>query len=154
MLPLLLGVLVAAQTTARSAQKPADATLAPADVSGIYTFLREGEFVQLTVDDGNLSGYISRIGDSDSDRGQIIDQFFDKASLNGDRLSFTTKTIHGLWYEFSGTISSKPGRRPSEEASRVIKGTLIQHISDDKGASKAMQRQVEFKSFPEDLSRP
>ncbi len=120
----------------------------------MYTFLREGEFVQLTVDDGKLSGYVSRFGDSDSDKGQFIDQFFDKTSLQGDHISFTTKTIHGMWYEFSGTIAITSGRKPPEEGYRVIKGTLIQHASDAKGVDKAMQRQVEFKSFPADLSKP
>jgi hypothetical protein len=151
---VLLGTAVSAQQNPHPAQKPADATAAAAELSGMYTFLREGEFVQLTVDDGKLSGYISRIGDSDSDRGQIIDQFFDKASLDGDHLSFTTKTIHGLSYEFSGTVITKPGRRESEEGSRIIKGTLVQHVSDEKGGKKAMQRQVEFRSFPADLSQP
>jgi len=127
---------------------------AASDVSGMYTFLRDGEFVQLTVDDGKLSGYVSRFGDSDSDKGQFIDQFFDKTSLQGDHLSFTTKTIHGMWYDFSGTITTTSGRKPPEEGYRVIKGTLIQHTSDDKGAEKALQRQVEFKSFPADLSKP
>jgi hypothetical protein len=107
-----------------------------------------------TVDDGKLSGYVSRFGDSDSDKGQFIEQFFDKTSLQGDHLSFTTKTIHGMWYDFSGTITITSGRKPPEEGYRVIKGTLIQHTSDDKGAEKAMQRQVEFKSFPADLSKP
>jgi len=31
---------------------------------------------------------------------------------------------------------------------------LVQHASDAKGVDKAMQRQVEFKSFPADLSKP
>lgn len=135
-------------------QESAKARDAASDISGMYTFLREGEFVQLTVDDGKLSGYVSRFGDSDSDKGQFIDQFFDKTSLQGDHISFTTKTIHGMWYEFSGTIAITSGRKPPEEGYRVIKGTLIQHASDAKGVDKAMQRQVEFKSFPADLSKP
>ena len=127
---------------------------ASSDLSGTYTFLREGEFVQLTVDEGRLSGYVSRLGDTDSDRGQIVDQFFDKASLEGNHLSFNTKTVHGVWYDFSGTISIAPGKKPGEEGYRVVKGTLVQHATDAKGAEKTMQRQVEFKSFPADLSQP
>jgi len=150
----LLTLAVARPPIASATQKSAKAQDAASDISGMYTFLREGEFVQFTVDDGRLSGYVSRFGDSDSDKGQFIDQFFDKTSLQGDHLSFTTKTIHGMWYEFSGTVTTTPGRKPPEEGYRVIKGTLIQHSSDDKGADKAMQRQVEFKSFPADLSKP
>ena len=120
----------------------------------MYSFLREGEFVQLTVEDGKVSGYISRFGDADSDKGQFIDQFFDKATLAGDRLSFKTKTVHGVWYEFTGVITITPGKQPGQEDYRVIKGTLVQHATDASNHDKASQRQVEFKSFPQDLSKP
>jgi hypothetical protein len=124
------------------------------DISGMYSFLREGDYVQLTVEEGRLSGYISHFGDTDNDKGELIDQFFDKTSLQGNRISFNTKTVHGIWYDFSGTISVAPGKKPGEEGYRVIKGTLTQHATDAKGAEKAMQRQVDFKSFPADLSQP
>ncbi len=150
----LLTMAVARTPLASATQESARARDAASDISGMYSFLREGEFVQLTVDDGKLSGYISRFGDSDSDKGQFIDQFFDKTSLQGGRLSFTTKTIHGMWYDFSGTITTTAGRKPPEEGYRVIKGTLMQHLTDAKGVEKAMQRQVEFKSFPADLNKP
>jgi hypothetical protein len=124
------------------------------DISGMYTFLREGEFVQLTVQDGRLSGYVSRFGDTDSDKGQVIDQFFDKTSLAGDRLTFNTKPVHGVWYGFTGLMTIATGKQPTQEGFHVMKGTLIQHATDAKGAEKTVQRQVEFKSFPADLSKP
>ncbi len=99
-----------------TAQQPASQATAANEVSGTYTFLREGEFVQLTVDDGKLSGYISRFGDSDSDKGQFIDQFFDKTSLVGDRLTFNTKTVHGVWYAFNGRVTSPPANSPTAKA--------------------------------------
>ncbi len=34
-----------------------------------------------------------------------------------------------------------------------MKGTLVQHTENDKGADKVMQRQVEFKSFPSDMGK-
>ncbi len=134
------------------AQETAKANAAT-DISGMYTFLREGEFVQLTIDDGKLSGYISRFGETDSDKGQFIDQFFDKTSLVGDRLTFTTKTVHGIWYDFNGRVSTAAGKQPNSEGYRVMKGTLIQHTADDKGGDKPMERQVEFKSFPSDMGK-
>lgn len=134
-------------------QEPASPATAVNEVSGTYTFLREGEFVQLTVDDGKLSGYISRFGDSDSDKGQFIDQFFDKTSLVGDRLTFNTKPVHGVWYAFNGRVNVTIGKQPDSEGYRVMKGTLVQHTANDKGAEKVMQRQVEFKSFPSDVGK-
>jgi len=142
------------QSSSSAAQNPGKANDAASDPSGMYTFLRDGEFVQLTVDEGKLSGYISRFGDTESDKGTFIDQFFDKASLEGDHLSFTTKTVHGVWYEFTGDITKTAGKQPAQESYRVIKGTLIQHATDASNADKARQRQVEFKSFPQDLSKP
>ncbi len=135
------------------AQEEAKNTAAANDISGMYTFLRDGEFVQLTVDDGKLSGYLSRYGESESDKGQFIDQFFDKTSLVGDRLSFNAKTVHGIWYDFNGRVSITPGKQPASEGYRVMKGTLIEHATDEKGSEKSMQRQVEFKSFPSDMHR-
>ena len=148
-----LCVFVAANPLALPAQEPAKPANAAADVSGTYTFLREGEFVQLTVDDGKLSGYISRFGDTESDKGQFIDQFFDKTSLIGDRLTFNTKTVHGIWYAFNGKVTLNHGKPPDSEGYRVMTGTLVQHTSDEKGTEKTMQRQVEFKSFPSDMGK-
>jgi hypothetical protein len=153
---LLSAALVVALMTIMTAQQPSSSAAQDAanDPSGMYSFLRDGEFVQLTVEDGKLSGYVSRFGDSDNDKGQFIDQFFDKASLNGDHLTFTTKTVHGTWYEFTGVITKTAGKQPAQEGYRVIKGTLIQHMTDANKVDKPQQREMEFKSFPEDLSKP
>src|SRR5438874_2490579 len=57
---------------------------APAeDISGMYSFLNDGEFVQINLDKGGASGYISRMGDLESDRGTFLDQFFSQASVQG-----------------------------------------------------------------------
>ncbi len=147
-------VLVVALVTFVAAQQPRSSAAQDAgnDPSGMYSFLREGEFLQLTLEDGKLSGYVSRFGDGD--KGTFIDQFFDKASLDGDHLTFTTKTVHGTWYEFSGVITKTAGKQPSQEGYRVIKGTLIQHMTDANKVDMPRQREVEFKSFPQDLSKP
>jgi|SRR5208283_5415867 len=123
------------------------------DLSGMFTFLREGEFVQLTDDDGEISGFVSRFGDTDSDKGQFIDQFFDKASLAGDHLYFKTKTVHAMWYEFDGTLTVVAGKQKGEEGYRVLRGKLTLHASDAKGVEHASEKTVEFKSFP-DMRRP
>jgi hypothetical protein len=135
---------VANQSTVKS---PATAD----DPSGTYTFLKDGEFVQLNIEAGKLSGYISRFGDADSDKGEFIDQFFEKASLDGQRVTFTTKVVHGVSYEFKGMVTLTPGRLPKQEGYRVLKGTLTQHAQDASGSEKTSQRAVEFKSFPPDM---
>src|SRR5580692_12886627 len=50
-------------------QNPTENSTPAADYSGMYSFLREGEFVQITVEDaGKVTGFVSRYGDSESDR--------------------------------------------------------------------------------------
>ena len=139
------------------AQTPSQSNVAhdPAtDPAGLYSFVREGESLQLTLEDGELSGYITRFGESDSDKGLLIDQFFSKGSLKDNHLTFATKAVHGVWYEFNGTIEVEPGKAPGVEGYRVLKGTLKQHTADAKGNDNVRDRSVEFKSFPEGVSRP
>jgi hypothetical protein len=152
---VFLGCVMAlvALTTGAGAQTSSSTPANPADLSGMFTFLKEGEFVQLSVEDGKLSGFISRFGETESDKGQFIDQFFDKASLEGDHLYFKTKTVHGMWYELDGTLAVTPGKQAGQEGYRVIRGKLTLHASDAKGTERATEKTVEFKSFP-DMKRP
>ena len=151
---LLVAAVVSAVLLSSSAVVFAQASAPPvsSDLSGMFTFLREGEFVQLTVEDGELSGFVSRFGDSDTDKGEFIDQFFDRASLQGDHLTFKTKTVHAVWYEFDGTLTTVAGKQKGDEGYRVLRGKLTMHTADAKGADHASERTVEFKSFP-DLRR-
>src|SRR5689334_1331813 len=68
----------------------------PQPYSGMYSFLKDGEFVQLTVEDaGRVTGFISRFGNQESDKGAFLDQFFKTGKLEGNKLSFTTEVVHG-----------------------------------------------------------
>ncbi len=115
----------------------------------MFTFLREGEFVQLSLEDGQLTGFISRFGDSDDDKGEFIDQFFDKASLQGDHLTFKTKTVHAAWYEFDGTLTTTAGKQRGEEGYRVMRGKVTLHKADAAGKDQSSERTVELQSFPD-----
>ena len=151
---LVVAAVVSALVLSSSAVVFAQTSAPPvsSDLSGMFTFLREGEFVQLTVEDGELSGFVSRFGDSDTDKGEFIDQFFDKASIQGEHLTFKTKTVHAVWYEFDGTLTTVAGKQKGDEGYRVLRGKLTMHTADAKGADHASERTVEFKSFP-DLRR-
>jgi hypothetical protein len=146
---VLLWVVAMPAISHAQASAPSNAN----DPSGMYTFLKEGEFVQLNVEDGKLSGFVSRFGDTDSDKGEFIDQFFDKTSLDGNHLSFKTKTVHAISYDFDGTVSVEPGKKVGDEGYRVIRGKLTLHATDAKGDESVSERIVEFKLFP-DLRHP
>jgi hypothetical protein len=121
------------------------------DVSGMYTFLREGEFVEVDVEpDGRVTGFVSRYGERDSDRGAFLDHMFTKGSMQGNKLAFTTRSVHGVAFEFKGTVDRGEGKSPGAEAYHVIKGTLTQITEDKDHKTSAEQRDVEFKSFPSD----
>jgi hypothetical protein len=141
---LLLPLLSAAPQTAPPATD---------DYSGMYTFLREGEFIQVTVEEGKVTGFISRFGDSDADKNEFLDQFFESGQLESGHLTFTTKNVHGSWFTFDGTLGRGAGKKPEEEGYYVIRGTLIRFRSDaDKKNTSQDSRRVEFKSFPRDVT--
>ena len=133
-----------------AAAKPAE------DYSGMYTFLKDGEFVQVTVEDEKrVSGFISRYGELESDRGVFLDQFFKQGKLDGEKLSFTTQTVHGTWYEFKGAIERGEGKNPGDEAYYLLKGILTQYSIDSNQKTSSKSREVVFKSFPQDMgSKP
>lgn len=144
---LLLTAAVAGNCQATKGSAP------PAeDISGMYSFLNEGEFLQINIEAGSVSGYISRMGDQESDRGNFLDQFFDKASVQSHEVSFTTKQIHGEWFEFKGRFERGHGNTKSEDGYYVLRGTLTQFSGDEKNpASKAKQVELKWLAQPEDV---
>lgn len=145
--------LLAAQKD--DAQAPSVHSKPSVDYSGMYSFLQEGEFVQVTVEDqGHVTGFVSRFGDLDSDKGMFLDQFFKQGKLDGNKLTFTTDTVHGVWFDFKGTIDRGSGKNTAEEAFYVIKGTLTMYSTDANKKTSAKNREVAFKSFPQDVAPP
>jgi hypothetical protein len=121
--------------------------------SGMYAFLKEGEFVQVTVEDtGHVTGFVSRFGDGESDQGAFLDQFFKSGKLEGNKLSFTTEIVHGVAFDFKGTVERGEGKNPGDEAYFVLKGTLTENASDVNKKVTSRAREVVFKLFPQDAS--
>jgi hypothetical protein len=153
-------MLAAAQTNPNppdknAAGKPTSSSAPASDYSGMYSFVRDGEFVQLTLEDqGHVTGFISRYGDSENDRGVFLDQFFKPGKLEGNQLAFTTETVHGVAFEFHGTIDRGEGKNRADEAYYVLKGTLVKNTTDDAKKTSSQSSEVALKSFPQDLSPP
>jgi hypothetical protein len=127
------------------ANNRAAAKTAPAeDISGMYSFLREGEFVQINLEQNRVSGYISRQGDLESDRGAFLDQFFEKASIEGHDVSFTTRPVHGVIFEFKGRFERGEAKSKTQDGYYIIRGTLSETVLDgDKKTTRS--REVAFK---------
>jgi hypothetical protein len=125
-----------------------------ADYSGMYTFLQDGEFVQITVEDqGHVIGFVSRYADAEG-AGGFLDHFFKSAKLDGNQLAFTTEPVQGVSFEFRGTIERGEGKSRGDEAFYVLKGTLIENTTDEAKKTSSRSSQVVLKSFPQDMAPP
>jgi hypothetical protein len=157
-LALALAVLtVSAELRAQAAKPsppvPDQAAKSGHEYSGMYTFVKEGEFVQVTIEDaGHVSGFISRFGDGESDKGAFLDQFFKTGKLEGNKLTFTTEVVHGVTFDFRGTVDRGEGKNPGDEAYFVLKGTLTENASDVNKKVTSHSREVLFKMFPQDAT--
>jgi hypothetical protein len=151
--PMFAGLAFTAQAFAQeskaTAPKAAEEAKPGKQYSGMYNFLEEGEFVQITVEDnGRLTGFVSRYTDEDSAKGAFLEQYFRSGKLEGDKLTFVTETQHGLWFEFKGTVERGEGKKPGDEAYYVLKGTLSDNTSDAQKKITTHAREVELKIFP------
>ena len=136
------------RTVAQTPSQPP--TGATPDYSGMYSFVKEGEFIQITLEDKcKVSGFISRYGDSDSDKGAFLDQFIKSGTSNGSHVAFATESLHGVTYTFEGVFERGTGKKPQDEGYFVVRGTLTRNVVSADGKDQSTQsRQVEFRSFP------
>ena len=138
--------------TGKPAASPADSDRGH-EYSGMYSFRKDGEFVQVSVADADhVTGFVSRFGDGESDKGAFLDQYFKTAKLDGTKLAFTTEIVHGTSFDFKGTIERGEGKNPGDEAYYVLKGTLTENISDVNKKVTSHAQEVALKMFPQDAS--
>src|SRR5580700_2666405 len=155
---MVLASSAAAQESKAAASKAGDSpaaheATAGREYSGMYSFLEEGEFVQITVEDeGRVTGFVSRYGDGESDKGAFLDQFFRSGKLDGTKLTFTTETVHAVWFEFKGTVERGEGKNPGDEAYYVLKGTITDNTTDAEKKVTSHGHEVVFKMFPAEAS--
>src|SRR5580692_10404402 len=143
---------------ASTPKPPSPAPAAPAkdandgkQYSGMYTFLKEGEYLQITVEDaGQVTGFLSRYDEGGSEKGTFIDQFFKAGKLDDNKLSFTTKPSNDLWFEFNGTAQRGEGQNPGEEGYYVLKGSLTENTTGPDKKVSSRHRDVTFKMFPQE----
>jgi hypothetical protein len=139
----------------KAAPKAADSAAAAREAkgarefSGMYSFLKDGEFVQITVEDeGKVTGFVSRYGEGESDKGAFLDQYFRSGKVEGNKLSFTTETVRAVWFEFTGTVERGEGKNPGDEGYYALKGTLTDNTSDATKKVTSHSQEVVLKMFP------
>ncbi|MGB7190390.1 MAG: hypothetical protein WBD10_09660 [Acidobacteriaceae bacterium] len=112
----------------------------PEEASGEYVLDVHGSIIQITIEHSRLTGYVTRMeGDT------ALTLFFDKASINGNRLSFTTKTVHGLRYAFRGVITRGEAPELSSTGYYRLTGELTAYRGAAPGPAPA---HVSLKSTP------
>jgi hypothetical protein len=131
-------------------QPQPDSVALLADASGPYAFDHNNESIEIDIHHGRLKGYIARLGDAETDKGTPLTYFFDRTSIRGDRLSFATRVVHGVWYSFDGTILRGDAKEREDEGYYVLTGKLQVHHPRDSGKSSSEiveQRTVHYKSL-------
>jgi len=115
------------------------------DISGMYSFLRDGESIQLNLQDGKLSGWVTTYGFLESDKDTLVDRFFQKATLRDDQVYFITKPLHGCWLEFTGRVERGEAATRAKEGYFRLSGNLTEYATDADGRVSAKRRDVVFK---------
>ncbi len=133
-----------------SAQEPSSL---PEDVWGSYQFDHSDDSIELDLDRNKLTGYITQLGDAETDSNTPLTFFFDQSAIDGGEISFQTRVVHGVWYSFRGTIVRGDGKTRADEGYYVLRGVLATHHPQsgrDKSADEMIEkRQVHFKSMPQ-----
>jgi len=72
-----------------------------------------------------------------------------KGSLDGDKITFVTKPVHGISYEFAGTVERGAAATHDKDGYYELRGTLTQNtIAQDKIIA-AKSREITMKLFPD-----
>jgi hypothetical protein len=101
-------------------------TLLPLEASGPYSLGSTGQ-IDVELQPDRLSGFITRLGDRESDEGTPLTFFFATSRLVGQRLAFTTRQVHGVWFSFEGTIVRGSARSRDQQGYYLLEGRLVMH---------------------------
>ena len=101
-------------------------TMLPQEASGEYS-LGSGGIIELDLQPDRLSGFITRLGDRESDEGTPLTFFFATSRLAGQQLAFTTRQVHGVWFSFEGTVVRGSARARDQQGYYMLQGRLVLH---------------------------
>jgi hypothetical protein len=116
------------------------------DITGDYEFLQPYNTLAILQEDELLKGYIDVL-QSQSESDAIISYPITIGERKGDHVEFRTRTIHAMYYRFSGTVQRGKGNKKDDPDYLELVGELqtVQHNSVTH-EDKADRKQVVFKS--------
>jgi hypothetical protein len=116
------------------------ATDFPADAAGFYRFRDDAQGVRIVSHDGDISGYLLKFGKGSSDKDMVLGYLFSDVAGNRNRLYFTTRQVHGVWYGFEGQVVPHRGLNHSDPANYILQGTLTMHDEAQQAIESATVR--------------
>jgi hypothetical protein len=125
----------------------------PQEASGAYALSpNPAEVIQIILngddDSVRLQGYLTRVGDGESDRGAALSFFFARTSVSSSQVTFITRQVHGIWWSFAGTIERGSAQMSTEKGYYFLNGTLTEHFDTGQSAP----RRVSLPLLPEAAS--
>jgi hypothetical protein len=126
----------------------------PPEASGSYALSpnNPAEVIEIILngedDTVRLQGYLTRVGDGQSDRGAPLSFFFARTTVSPERLTFATRQVHGIWWSFVGTIERGSAQMSTQKGYYFLNGMLTEHF--DTGQSQP--RRVSLPLIPEGQS--
>jgi hypothetical protein len=125
----------------------------PQEASGAYALsANSAEVIEIILNgDGDsvrLQGYLTRMGDSESDQGAPLSFFFARTTVSPAQLTFITRQVHGIWWSFAGTIERGSVQSSAQKGYYFLNGTLTEHFDTGQSAP----RRVSLPLLPEGQS--
>jgi hypothetical protein len=122
----------------------------PQEASGAYALSpNPAEVIEIILngddDSVRLQGYLTRVGDGESDRGAPLSFFFTRTTVGLTQLTFITRQVHGIWWSFAGSIDPGSVQMSTQKGYYFLNGTLTEHF--DTGQSQP--RRVSLPLIPE-----
>jgi hypothetical protein len=111
----------------------------PDEASGSYALSpNPAEVIEIILngqdDEVRLQGYLTRLGDGESDHGAPLTYFFVRTTVSPTQLTFITRQVHGIWWNFAGTIDRGSAQMSTAKGYYFLNGTLTEHF--DSGQSQ------------------
>ena len=138
------------QALAESGVFPPGRSNLPEEAAGAYGLSpNPAEIIEMILNgDGNevrLQGYLTRLGEGESDQGAPLTYFFARTTVSPTQLTFITRQVHGLWWSFAGTINRGNAQMSTQKGYYFLNGTLTEHLETGQSAP----RRVSLPLLPE-----
>ncbi len=102
------------------------------DAEGQYPWNKRAGTITVYFEDGQLHGYMSDHPDPDPHAAPVTLPFATTRS-NGSALQWTTRTVHGVSYSFTGHLERSTAEKRNEPGPWLLLGSLTTHGGEADG---------------------